>query len=448
MEAEKLKRIAYFYYKRKDIQKAIIAQTKNREVVPTYLKQEKGKVSKESLVVGKRPDVLEYEADLMSYVQRGATSFHISEEIWQDPLKLSTNLTQESLNKLRLGWDLILDVDCPYLEYSKIAASLLCEALYFHSIRNFGLKFSGRKGWHIGLAFDAFPKKIQNIEVKDFFPQGPRIIASYLKEMIKKDLAERILEISTLKEISASTKKPINELLENNSFNPYSILEIDTVLIAPRHLYRAAYCLNELSGLVSCVIKPEQLEAFHPNWAKPERVVPQPFLKEVEKNEASELFLQAIDWYARKQKQEKKEVGKIKTVEVITKAAKIEPEVLPPCIKNILQGMKYDGRKRALFVLINFFRSLGMQFEELEKLVEEWNKKNYKPLRESYIRTQFNWFKRQEVKLPPNCKQYYEDLAVCDPDSLCGKLKNPVTYVLRKIKLQKRKKARKKPKIF
>ncbi|MEM1535847.1 MAG: hypothetical protein QXQ82_01505 [Candidatus Pacearchaeota archaeon] len=442
MEIEKLRKIAYFYYRRKDIQKAIIAQVKNREVVPTYLKQEKGKISKEMLVVGKRPDAIEYESDLMSYVQKGATSFHISEEIWQDPLKLSASLTQESLNKLRIGWDLILDIDCPYLEYSKIAASLLCEALRFHNIENFGLKFSGRKGWHIGLAFDAFPKKIQNIQVKDFFPQGPRIIASYLKEMIKKDLAERILEISTLKEISASSQKPISELLEDGKFNPYSILEIDTTLIAPRHLYRAAYSLNEISGLVSCVINPEQLKTFHLNWAKPERVFPKPFLKQVEKNEASELLLQAIDWYTKKQKQEKRTIKTEQKTEIITKIP-LDQETLPPCIKKILEGMKQDGRKRALFVLINFSRSLGTGLEELEKLIEEWNKKNYKPLRESYIKAQLNWFKKQEPKLPPNCKQYYQDLMICEPDNLCNKIKNPVSYAIRKARLQKTKRTKK-----
>ncbi|MEM4703364.1 MAG: hypothetical protein QXP53_02685, partial [Candidatus Pacearchaeota archaeon] len=112
MEIKKLRKIAHAYYSRKDIQRAILEQAKNREMIPTYLTGE-GKVSKESLVVGKRPDTIEYEADFLSYIHKGATSFHVSEELWSNPLELSTALTQESLNKLRIGWDLIFDIDCP-----------------------------------------------------------------------------------------------------------------------------------------------------------------------------------------------------------------------------------------------------------------------------------------------------------------------------------------------
>ncbi|MEM4703085.1 MAG: hypothetical protein QXP53_01215, partial [Candidatus Pacearchaeota archaeon] len=304
--------------------------------------------------------------------------------------------------------------------------------LDFHGIKNLGLKFSGRKGWHIGIPFSAFPKKIQNIQIKDFFPEGPRIIASYLKEMIKKGLAERILEISSIKEISRSTGKPIQELVKNNEFDPYSVLEIDTVLISSRHLYRMAYSLHEISGLSSIVIRPEQLRAFHIGWAKPDRVVPKQFLPDTEEQEASELFIQALDWAARQE--HKKPVIK-KFNEVKPLRIEIKKEVFPPCIIKILDGIKQDGRKRALFILINFFRSLGTNFEKISELLKEWNKKNYVPLKESYIKTQLNWFKKQQVRLPPNCKQYYQDLAVCEPDFLCGKIKNPISYVPKKARL-------------
>ncbi len=434
MEIDQIKRIARHYYSRKDIQKAIFDQAKNREIIPRYIKDEKGKVSKDALIIGQRPDTLEYPSDILSYIQRGATSFHVSEELWSNPLELNTALTQDSLNKLRIGWDLILDIDCPYLEYSKIAAFMLIEALYFHGIKNIGLKFSGKKGWHIGIPASSFPSKIQNIEVKNFFPDGPRIIAAYLKEMIKKGLAERMLEMSSIKEISKSMDKPINELIENNEFNPFSVLEIDTVLISPRHLYRMAYSLHEVSGLSSIVIRPEQLRAFHIGWAKPERVLPKPFLPLTETDEAKELFIQSLDWLARQQQKivaQKKEFTPSKI-----KISEIKEEFFPPCIKNILQGVKQDGRKRALFVLINYFRSLTMPIDEVEKIVEKWNKKNYMPLREGYIKTQLNWFKRQTPKLPPNCRSYYQDLGICDPDTLCGKIKNPVTYITKKIRFK------------
>jgi len=420
MNLDKLRRIARIYYSRDEIKKALFEQAKGHEFIAQYGES-----------FGKRPDTLEYENDLQGFIQNGALSFHVSEEIWSNPLELSTALTQQKLNELRTGWNLILDID-GYLEYSKIAAFLIIEALYFHGIKNIGLKFSGKKGWHIGIPFAAFPEKIKDIEIRTFFPEGPRIIAAYLGEMIKKPLAERILELSTIKEMAEAIGKPAESLQDESGFNPFSVVGIDTILIAPRHLYRAAYSLNEKSMLASIVIKPDQIKAFHPNWAKPERVFPKPFLPVPEKDEAKELMLQSLDWFARKKQQVviKKPRDNIKVEIDKTKLN----ENLPPCISNIMSGIKSDGRKRSLFILINFYRSLGIMNEELEKILSEWNKKNYLPLRESYIKTQLNWFKRQAPRLPPNCKQYYQDLTVCNPDFLCNKIKNPVSYTIRKLR--------------
>ena len=428
MDREKLQAIARKYYRRKEIKKILLSQAKNVEVVAKYFDK-----------FGKRPDILEYESDIDNLVSKGATSFHCSEELWQNPLELSTELKQDQLDRLRIGWNLILDVDCKFLEYSKIAAWLLCQALYFHGIRNFGLKFSGGTGWHIGIAFDAFPSEINKKKIKNFFPEGPRMIAGYLKDMIKKELSLRILENSSLKEIAEATGKKIDELLDKNKeFDPFNVLEIDTILISPRHLYRMAYSLHEKTGLASIVIKPEQIKLFHPSWAKPSRVYAKPFLPEPEPNEAKELLTQAFDWKAKKERKielRKKAEEKGKKVKSM-KIKKIDERILPPCIKEILSGMKYDGRKRALFILITFLRSIGLDFEEIENKVREWNKLNYKPLKESYIVTQLNWFKKQSLRLPPNCGfAYYQDLGICKPDSLCQKIKNPLAYVMKKSKI-------------
>ena len=428
MDREKLQAIARKYYRRKEIKKILLSQAKNVEVVAKYFDK-----------FGKRPDILEYESDIDNLVSKGATSFHCSEELWQNPLELSTELKQDQLDRLRIGWNLILDVDCKFLEYSKIAAWLLCQALYFHGIRNFGLKFSGGTGWHIGIAFDAFPSEINKKKIKNFFPEGPRMIAGYLKDMIKKELSLRILENSSLKEIAEATGKKIDELLDKNKeFDPFNVLEIDTILISPRHLYRMAYSLHEKTGLASIVIKPEQIKLFHPSWAKPSRVYAKPFLPEPEPNEAKELLTQAFDWKAKKERKielRKKTEEKGKKVKSM-KIKKIDERILPPCIKEILSGMKYDGRKRALFILITFLRSIGLDFDEIENKIREWNKLNYKPLKESYIVTQLNWFKKQSLRLPPNCGfAYYQDLGICKPDSLCQKIKNPLAYVMKKSKI-------------
>lgn len=439
-DIERLRALALRYYRRKDIQSCLVNQAIAREgaheVVPQYFASEG---------FGKRPDMLEYPQDVMNLVLKGATSFHVSEEIWRNPLELSTDMREEQLNKLRVGWNLLLDIDCKFIEYSKIAAWLLCEALYFHGIKNIGLKYSGGSGFHIGLSYKAFPEVVQGVKIKDFFPQGPRIIAAYLKDMIEDDLRKRILEISTIKEIAKAAEKTPEQLFDSKfQFNPFSILEIDTILIASRHLYRAAYSLHEKTGLASIVLKPEHLKAFHPGWAKPDRVIAKKFIPEPEAGEAKELFVQALDWHAREQrskeqKMKEKEIREIKTRAPI-RFTSINEEIYPPCVRIMLQGMRQDGRKRALFLLINFLRSLGLSFEDIEKRLGEWNKINYKPLKENYIATQLNWFKRQESRLPPNCnlsapQSWYKDIAVCVPDFLCRKIKNPVNYVALKSRI-------------
>jgi len=439
---EKLRRSCFFYYLRKDVQQGLLNFSKNREVVPSY----KGGF-------GKRPDMLQYPSDVKNLVMKGATSFHCSEELWENPLSLNLEMSQRQIDDLRTGWDLILDIDCKFLEYSKIGAQLLSEALKFHNIHNFGIKFSGGSGFHIGVSADAFPKKIiqdsGKILVKEFFPQGPRIIAAYLKQMIMQPLATRILSMNSLREISESIGKSIQELTANQRFNPFSVLDIDTILIAPRHLFRMPYSLHERTMLSSIVIKPEQIASFHPAWAKPDRVYPKEYMPVPDENEADELLREACDWQA-KQNQSVKDARMINNI--IKKTSGVDEKrtfsdrfvgikdlnesFYPPCIRNILQGMKQDGRKRALFILLNFFRSLHLDKEDIEKKIEEWNKKNYNPLKEGYIRTQLAWHLRSKIMLPPNCdKNYYNDIAVCIPDFLCGKTKNPVNYVLKKIRL-------------
>lgn len=429
---EDIRKIAKRYYLRRDIQKALASEAKSREIVPRYLDQ-----------FGKRPDVVNYENDVAALANKGATSFHCSEELWHNPLELSTEMTQKEASELRKGWDLILDIDCKFIEYSKAVAELLIEALKFHNIKNIGLKFSGGSGFHIGLAFDAFPAKLNDLSIKDFFPEGPRIIASYLKELIAKPLAQKILELNTLEEISKVTNKPLSNLLVNDNFNPFSILEIDTVLISSRHLFRMPYSLHERTGLASIVIRPSQLKAFHPGWAIPHRVLPKPFLPKPERNEAKELLMQALDWHARIQSRERQrggqlygaEGGKQKQIVILKNIAQ---ELYPPCIKKALAGMREDGRKRCLFILINFLRSLSLSMEDVEKKVEEWNKLNYKPLQRGYIVAQLDWYKNHKVMPPPNCdKSYYRDIGLCNPDFFCTKIKNPLSYISKRLRLLK-----------
>ena len=69
------------------------------------------------------------KSEIINLVKKGATSFHCSEEIWNDPLGISNDLNQKQVNDLRKGWDLLIDIDSPYLDLSKIAFT--CNFIYF-----------------------------------------------------------------------------------------------------------------------------------------------------------------------------------------------------------------------------------------------------------------------------------------------------------------------------
>jgi len=131
LKEQRVRAIAQAYYSRADVRKAMLAFSKNRECVPRYFEG-----------FGKRPDSFQYESDIMEFAKKGATSFHCSEEIWKDPLELSTGMSEKQLNELRVGWDLLIDIDCKYPEYSKKAASSIIQALNSCGVENIGLKFS------------------------------------------------------------------------------------------------------------------------------------------------------------------------------------------------------------------------------------------------------------------------------------------------------------------
>ena len=111
--------IALSYYSRKDIQDAIFKFCKNRETVANF----------NNKFFAKRPDCFDYPSDIFNSAKNGATSFHCSEEIWSDPMKINTDMTPSQYNEIKIGWDLLIDIDSPYLDYGKIALRLLTDVL-------------------------------------------------------------------------------------------------------------------------------------------------------------------------------------------------------------------------------------------------------------------------------------------------------------------------------
>ena len=408
---ERIRKITHIYYSNPKVQEAIFSFSQNREVAPSYMMES----------FGKRPDSFQYKGDIFELVKKGATSFHCSEEIWNNPLGLSTNLGEKQLNELREGWDLVIDIDSKYLDYSKILAQQIIKFLKFHRIKNTGIKYSGSKGFHIIVPWKAFPKEVNKIKTSDMFPSWPRIILKYIMEQVKEKLIDEISSLS----------RPSKYIRDYEA--PKAVIP-DLVLVSPRHLFRMPYSLHEKTALASIPLEFDEIQSFQPKDASPLKVKIKNYLPEAKEEEARELLMQALDWFegSGEKKEKSEKIFDFKPV----KFDNLSEKYFPPSIQKILQGIA-DGRKRALFVLINFFRSTGMEKEEFEKRIYDWNKKNPVPLKEGYIKSQLSWSYRNKVVPPPSYdKDYYKGIGIV-PTEEEMRYKNPLNYLIRKIQPEK-----------
>lgn len=489
---QRIRGITNLYYSKPEIQKVMFEFSKNREISPRYFEG-----------FGKRPDSFQYPGDIFELVKRGATSFHCSEELWSDPLNIVTGMNEKQLNELRIGWDLLIDIDCKWFDYSKKAAEAVINVFKEHGITNLGVKFSGSKGFHIILPWKAIPKQIGGIESKNLFPEIPRKMIAYIRykaeqEMIKllpddfyeqfkdvkikkgikcnncREVAEeyefithfcpkchrqefrrvfpddkkqykcpdcRVLfdvkdsnKVYECKKCNISSKTKPNNFSQSIEIDLFEVLGLDLILVSPRHLFRMPYSLHEKTALASVVLNANDIRSFEMTDASPLKVQIKNFLPDSKEGEARELIREALDWVKNNEIKagvsSEKIQGKYADFKPIT-LKQITEEQFPPCVKNILKGVG-DGRKRATFVLINLFRSIGMDKEELEKKIYEWNKKNEVPLKEGYIKSQLVWSYRRKPIMPPNCREFYQGIGVCVPDDLCRTIKNPVNFVVKK----------------
>jgi len=372
---------------------------------------------------GKRPDIIQFENDITELVKKGATSFHISEEHWSNPLELKPGMKKRDLDNLRVGWDFVLDIDSPDLEDSKKITHYLIEAIKFHDVKNMSVKFSGNKGFHIAIPFKTFPSKVNDVEIINLFPEGPKIIAEYLTEMITPALIEKY-----------------GEQMKDK-------IEIDTVLISNRHMFRAPYSLHEKSGLVSIPIDSSEVLHFNKERAKPENVIANMrFLEDSEfiEGEATSLITQALDWSSRNsiKKESTEELTEKRKTDYKEITEAIPEEYFAPCIKKGLSGLQ-DGKKRFLFILINFLKCVGWNPGEIEKRVKEWNDAQEDSLKEGYIIAQLNWHKANSKKVPPpnyENKAYYADIGILPEENVVRKFKNPLNYTVTMFKFKKPKK--------
>ncbi|MEX0920969.1 MAG: DNA primase small subunit domain-containing protein [Candidatus Pacearchaeota archaeon] len=425
VKEQRIDNVKSLYYSRKDIQDAIYNFSKNREIAPSFMMRS----------FGKRPDTFQYSGDIFSLVNKGATSFHCSEEIWEDPLKISTDLNREQLNKLRKGWDLLFDIDSKYMDYSKILAKIIINILRFYGVKNFGIKFSGSKGFHIIVPWKAFPKEINGVMTSDMFPEWPRIITQFIMNVSKKELIEKVTDL---------TKEEFGQNKYIKDFEAPKEVVPDLILVSSRHLFRMPYSLHEKTSLASVVINPDKIGDFQPKDADPLKIKVRNFMPEAEEGEATELLREALDWYKNKNPEENQKIKERIEYKPL-KVTNLSEDIMPPSIKKILEGIG-DGRKRALFIILNFFRSIGMDKDEIEKRIKDWNEKNEAPLKEGYIKSQLLWSYRNKVVPPPNYdKDYYKGIGITPTDEEL-RYKNPLNYVSSKNKQKDFKKKSKKSK--
>ena len=404
------------YYSREDIQNAILGFSKEREVV--------GSLRDGSYL--NRPDTLLYPKDITERVKRGVVAFHCSVERWINPMQLSVNLTQREMENLRKGFDFLIDIDAKVkLEHAIIAAEVVCNFLKDLGVKA-SLKFSGRRGVHIGVASEAFPDKIDFKKISSRYPEIPQTLAEFLIEKVREQILEELINFEGGVAALVKCLPSISEL------SPYSFIDIERGW-GNRHLFRIPYSLHPKQWLVSVPLKIENLKNFKPDDAKPENVKTDIGFLANREGEATELLLRALDWKSKQPKEVIREVRRISKIK-----EPVPEEFFPPCIKLVLSGLK-DGRKRSLFTLLAFLRNMNWNQEEVENKIREWNMKNSQPLNERFIKTQLKWHFRQNRNLmAANCSSvlFYDNIEICKPDKVCDfkRIKNPVNYPFRMLK--------------
>ncbi len=403
------------YYSNEHVISEILKAAKDREVAGAFWD---GRYDQ-------RPNIVQYPSDIVQMVKKGITSFHLSVEHWSNPMAI----TNDNYDKIRTGWDMIIDIDSKLgLDESKIAAQHICKLLKSYGIKNFGIKFSGRRGFHISLPSVMFPKEIDYKPLAKKYPETPRIIANFIREKIKDELLAELVKQKGMKKLTATLDEVPSEV------NPYMFVEVEKDW-GNRHMFRAPYSFNEKTWLVSVPLKLTDLKNFKKEDAESTKVLSKkhPDFFSGEADEAAELLTDAIDWNVLQKKKEVKTKKKLVKFE-----RKVPEEHFPPCIKNILNGLP-DGRKRSTFTLANFLRAMKWTSEEIEDKITEWNQKNKQPLPSSFLLGQIRWAERNQ-RTSANCfnDQFYVSIGICKPDPTCNRMNakktsNPMAYPMRKI---------------
>ena len=416
------------WYSRESVQKALVEVGKNREVASVF----------QDGSFGKRPDVIQYPADVVQAVAEGAVSFHSSVEQWSNPMELDVGMARIQIDKLRIGWSLLIDPDVKDFEIAKLVTKEIAQSLEKHGVKNISVKFTGGKGFHIGVPFESFPERINLQPTNILYHSLFQTIIEYLKWYLKDSLKDKLLALDEAENLAKRIGKSLNDVVTENELDPYKIVSMD--IFGSRHLFRMPYSLHESTLLVSLPIKPENIDRFKKEDATIDKAkVEGKFLISKEKSDGEGLVVEALDWASKYKVEVREELPQMRK---FVKVKEIPEAYFPPCIKHLLNGLT-DGKKRGLFILITFLRNMGWADEKIQDRVFEWNEKNLPPLRSNYLRSQLRWHFRQDRNLiPPNCNNdvFYKQLGlydICCKEIDHTKVKNPVSVPLRNLKERK-----------
>src|SRR3989344_2565749 len=407
----------------------------NGRIIDELVKNAKGREVAGALWDGRfdqRPNILQYPSDVVQMARKGVNSFHYSVEHWSNPMAL----TNENYQKLRTGRDMIIDIDSKLgLDESKLAAELICNLLRKYNITP-GVKFSGRRGFHICIPWGLFPNELDYKALEKMYPEVPRIIAGFVRDKIRDELLHELVK-------SRGAGTLIESIGDASELDPFYFVEVEKDW-GNRHMFRAPYSFNEKTWLVSVPIEQNDLSGFDTKDAEFNKVLSKkrPEFFRGEPGEANDLITEAMDWHAA----QKKEV-KVEKKRLVTFDRKISEEHFQPWVKAMLGGLG-DGKKRSLFTLINFLKMMNWTRDEIAAKVLEWNAKNRPPLPQSIVLGQLRYAERRETAPPANCTNaaYYIDIGLCRPDAVCTRggsgitIKNPIAYPFRIMKRTRKEK--------
>ena len=405
------------YYSDKNLQNILWEFGRNREVAARAIDGS----------YFKRPSVFMYPADIMGQVMRGAASFHSSVERWTNALLID----EHNQNGLRIGFDWIIDIDSALgIEEAKIAACLVRDFLEIYEV-DYIVKFSGRRGFHFCIFWENFPEAIDYKETRVLYPELPKLLANFLRDNIKNELWRKLVEYKGSVKALTGEDNP-------KDTNPFRLIEVEKDW-SNRHLFRMPYSIHEKTGKASVLIAPRELEKFKVEMAEIGNFKFREITPEGNKRGGERLISDAFFWNSQKNPPKEPDKNKQKR-EFISFKDKIMRDNFPPCIEQILTGIK-DGRKRSIFTIIAFLRSCNWTWAEVEETVLDWGKRM--GMREGFVKAQIMWHKKQQKNvMPPNCMSgmFYKDIAICKPLPLCDKIKNPVNFAIIKAGKDKSKK--------